>query len=230
MNDGNMFSTYVAGTTKLNLTILALSSTIYSRAEERREGSLQTCSRNDTCSDSLRLLEGLSCFLLEVTQKEFVAMEAGRPKTVSTTHRLVEVHRYYSASYVDHMLTANEAEMKHNEKYMDEGVKFRLFDSPLPGMFPIYRYYRAPSHNHFYTCNDHEIGATKEGKYGKHSYKCQGVLGYAYREPVEGTIPLFRYYTQIANHFYTVDENEVDLLNDNEKTYNSEGVVAFVWA
>jgi hypothetical protein len=103
------------------------------------------------------------------------------------TPGLVPVYRYYKNDTKDHFYTSNSTEigvvspgMSGNHGYVCEGILGYISPSPMPGTIPVYRYWKASTHDHFYTTNSGEIGAITSGVTGNHGYMCEGVLGYAF--------------------------------------------------
>jgi len=98
---------------------------------------------------------------------------------------LVPVYRYWHEANKDHFYTANVGEIGAtnpgqvgNHGYKNEGVLGYVSPNAFHGGIPVYRYYQDASHDHLYTTNAAEIGATNPGQAGNHGYKCEGILGY----------------------------------------------------
>lgn len=110
---------------------------------------------------------------------------------------------------------------------MMQAKEFLAPNQPLKiSAVPLYRLLD-PYGYHFYTTNEAEKNATIKDL----SYQEEGIIGYAFAQQVEGTVPLYRYsgeltyvtnvqkdeIVNIARHFYTTDQNEKEL--KFEKTY-----------
>jgi hypothetical protein len=100
-------------------------------------------------------------------------------------HGLVPVYRYWKESVHDHFYTANVGEIgatqagqTGNHGYTCEGILGYVSPTPFHGGIPVYRYWKESHHDHFYTTNAGEIGATQPGQHGNHGYTCEGILGY----------------------------------------------------
>jgi hypothetical protein len=100
---------------------------------------------------------------------------------------LVPVYRYFKADVHDHFYTTNSAEIGVAAPgavgkfgYRCEGVLGYISPVQMPGTVPVYRYFKAASHDHFYTSNSAEIGVVVNGASGNHGYVCEGILGYAF--------------------------------------------------
>jgi hypothetical protein len=100
---------------------------------------------------------------------------------------LVPVYRYYKHDVHDHFYTTNQSEigvvaqgMAGNHGYVCEGVLGYISPNPIPGTIPVYRYWKASIHDHFYTTKSSEVGTVTTGVTGNHGYMSEGVLGYAF--------------------------------------------------
>jgi len=132
-------------------------------------------------------------------------------------HHLNTVYRYWHEGHKDHFYTANAADIgtTHtgqvgNHGYKCEGVAFHLFSHQHPGLIPVYRYWLGAHHDHFYTANPQEIGATTAGQTGHHGYVCEGILGYISPTEFFGSIPVYRYWLGANHdHFYTSNAQEI---------------------
>jgi hypothetical protein len=150
------------------------------------------------------------------------------------------VHRYFNEALHDHFYTTNAGEIgtttvgavgNHGYKY--EGVSFSVFNHHHAGLVPVYRYYQEASHDHFYTANAGEIGATDVGQVGNHGYKCEGVLGYVSASEFPGSVAILRYFHEAQkNHFYTASPQEIGTTNVGavgNHGYKFEGVVGYAY-
>jgi hypothetical protein len=100
-------------------------------------------------------------------------------------HGLVPVYRYWQGTTHDHLYTSNPNEIgttqpgqTGNHGYSYEGVLGYVSPSPFHGGVPIYRYWQPSTHDHLYTTNVGEIGATQHGQTGNHGYQNEGIVGY----------------------------------------------------
>jgi len=154
-------------------------------------------------------------------------------------HHFNVVHRYYHEGHHDHFYTANGAEIGTTEKghvgnhgYKSEGPSFHIFTHHHHGLVPVYRYLKESDHDHFYTANAAEIGATNPGQQGNHGYKCEGILGYVSPTEFYGSIPIYRYYNeQHHDHFYTHNGAEIGTTHvghAGNHGYKCEGILGYV--
>ena len=123
--------------------------------------------------------------------------------------------RYWNGN--DHFYTWNGGEIGTTQNgatghhgYRCEGSLSNFLVNHEGGSVPVYRYYKGPGNDHFYTTNAGEIGTTQPGAMGHHGYRCEGVLGYCYPGPRPNTRPVFRYWNpRITDHFYTANPHEL---------------------
>jgi len=153
---------------------------------------------------------------------------------------LIPFYRYWKGDTHDHFYTTNPAEIGKthagevgNFGYTCEGHIGFVSPVEFPGSVPIYRYWHEGRHDHFYTVNAAEIGATQNGQVGNFGYKCEGVAGYAY--PAQHNVkPVYRYWIEgTHDHFYTHDINEIGVQHAGEvgkHGYKSEGVAFHVFS
>jgi len=154
-------------------------------------------------------------------------------------HHLAVVHRYWNEATRDHFFTTNGGEIGTTEKdhvgnhgYKSEGPAFEIFTQQLHGLVPVYRYWKEEHHDHFYTANAGEIGATNVGQVGNFGYKCEGILGYVSPTEYFGSIPIYRYWQDHdKNHFYTTNAAEIGATNVGQvgnHGYKFEGILGHV--
>jgi hypothetical protein len=154
-------------------------------------------------------------------------------------HHFNVVHRYYHEGHHDHFYTTNGAEIGTTEKghvgnhgYKSEGPSFHIFTHQHHGLVPVYRYWKDDNHDHFYTANAGEIGATNVGQAGNHGYKCEGILGYVSPTEFYGSIPIYRYWhDQSHDHFYTSNQAEIGTTHVGQvgnHGYKCEGILGYV--
>jgi len=150
------------------------------------------------------------------------------------------VHRYYHEGHHDHFYTANAGEIgtttpgqTGNHGYKFESSSFTVFTHHHHGLVPVYRYFQEQHHDHFYTANAGEIGATNPGQTGNHGYKCEGTLGYVSPHEFPGSIAIHRYqHDQHHDHFYTTNVAEIGTTHVGhvgQHGYKYEGVLGFAY-
>lgn len=98
-------------------------------------------------------------------------------------------------------------------------------------MVPLYRYWQLEISDHFYTNSADEIGTTKYRQKGKEGYMYEGIQCYLYREQVERSVPLYRYWKNtVKDHFYTTHAEEIGTITPGKignHGYTSEGIVGY---
>jgi len=151
------------------------------------------------------------------------------------------VFRYWNASVNDHFYTTNPQEIGTttagqvgSNGYTSEGDAFTVFNYAHPGLVAVYRYYHGGNHDHFYTANTGEIGATNPGQTGNHGYTCEGVLGYVSPHNFPGSVAIHRYYKgDTHDHFYTCNPNEIGATHAQGAVgnhgYTYEGVLGYAY-
>jgi len=153
---------------------------------------------------------------------------------------VVIVHRYWDGVNSDHFYTCNADEIGTTVNgatgklgYKCEGPAFTVFNHHHHGLVPVFRYYDAKNHNHFYTTNAAEIGTTHPGHIGNHGYQCEGILGYVSSNEFPGSVPIYRYYLdQHHDHLYTCNGNEIGTTvvgSVGNHTYKCEGVLGYAY-
>ena len=94
----------------------------------------------------------------------------------------VPLYRYWKADVGDHFYTTNWHEIgttipgragRHG--YVSEGITGYCFPHAVAGTVPLYRYWKVPTSDHFYTTHAGEISTTIPGHVGKHGYTSEGV-------------------------------------------------------
>jgi len=156
-------------------------------------------------------------------------------------HHVNHVWRYIHEAHHDHFYTTAENEIgttvqgavgNHGYKAEGHAQGFHIFTHHHHGLVPVYRYWHAGHHDHFYTANAAEIGVTDTGKTGNHGYACEGVLGYV--SPVEffGSLPVYRYFNAAHHdHFYTTNPAEIGTTHvghSGNHGYTCEGILGYV--
>jgi hypothetical protein len=151
------------------------------------------------------------------------------------------VYRYFNGDKHDHFYTTNGGEIgtttqgqSGNHGYTSEGASFHVSSVHYPGLVPIYRYFKGDTHDHFYTTNAGEIGATQQGQTGNHGYTCEGILGYIASHQIPGSVPVYRYWLASKNdHFYTTNAGEIGATQQGQSGnhgYTCEGILGYAWA
>ena len=141
------------------------------------------------------------------------------------------VFRFYSENYRGHFFTIDEKEkndlVAHNPNWNYEGIAYRAHITAAPGTVPLHRFYSANYRGHFFTIDENE----KNDIIAKNSrnWNYEGVAYYVYPKAVEGTVPVYRFWSaRFRHHFYTIDENEKENIRARDRNWEFEGT-AF-WA
>ena len=104
---------------------------------------------------------------------------------------------------------------------------------PISSFAPFFRYRYHNARDHFYTTNPSEIGTITIGKAGKHGYIFEGIECALLTRHLDGSIPLYRYYSGRAHdHFYTTNAREIGVSPYGTKVkynYVNEGVAGYCY-
>jgi len=98
--------------------------------------------------------------------------------------------------------------------------EFFLLKTSSSNTKPVYRYYNPSNGDHLLTTDFNELNGTS----GKHGYKYEFIIGYAYRNYTGGTnTPLLRYYNRVTgDHLYTINNQELGTGNNNPWVFEGE--------
>ncbi|KAG0284979.1 hypothetical protein BGZ97_008003 [Linnemannia gamsii] len=105
-------------------------------------------------------------------------------------------------SKADNYYTTNPKDMSKSG-YRFEGITGYLYPEKFANTVPLHHLFHPLSGDNFYTLDKPQTspnsdGYEYKGKVGGElapdNYVFEGVTGYMYPEPVEGTVPLFRWY------------------------------------
>lgn len=96
---------------------------------------------------------------------------------------------------------------------------------------PLYRYYSENRQDSFYTTNANDVGVTRPGDLGKNGYVANGSECHIYKNQVNKSLPLHRYYSEDqSDHFYTTDSEEIGTTTLGETGnhgYEYEGIEGY---
>jgi hypothetical protein len=127
-----------------------------------------------------------------------------------------------------HMTTdVNEQKAMTNERWQRryDQDQIYVFDGPVAGTVPLYRYYNHDVQDHFFTTNRQE-GRNAVAKLG---YADEGVCCYVSGAQQANTTPLWRLFNPGTGiHLYTTSDSQRDQLRFQGK-YRFEGAEGFVW-
>jgi hypothetical protein len=137
------------------------------------------------------------------------------------TLKIIDIYRYYNGT--DYLFTANpQAETKRlsQNKYVKEGIAFRLFKSETPGTTSFYRWYNPQKKDHFYHYNPSGGGKNLQG------YIFEGSIGNIATSRLTNTRELYRWYNSKTEHyFYSTDLQGGKI---NKKRYRFDGIAGYV--
>lgn len=96
----------------------------------------------------------------------------------------------------------------------------------------VHRYWKADTHDHFYTANAGEIGTTHVGQTGNHGYTYEGESFSVFNHHHAGLVPVYRYYQESHHdHLYTTNAAEIGTTHVGQTGnhgYKCEGVLGYV--
>jgi RHS repeat-associated protein len=137
----------------------------------------------------------------------------------SSERYFVPFFRLYKTDGVnrDHLYTTNpiERDSAISAGYTFERVEGNISNRPSVGMVPLYRllYNDGTKTDHFYTISESE----KNNAVDNFGYTFEGIAGYVYDRPVEGSVALYRMYNPTdKNHFYCIRKSEKEFVENNQ--------------
>ena len=141
------------------------------------------------------------------------------PENIS---KVVDIYRYYNGS--DYLFTADpQSEIKRllQNKYLKEGIAFRLFIPDTPGTACFYRWYHPHLKSHFYHYDP------KGGNKDLRGYIFEGSIGNIATSKLTNTRELYRWYNAKTGHyFYSTDVHQGDKID--KKSYHFDGIAGYV--
>lgn len=158
-------------------------------------------------------------------------------KTKSCTYsgELASLKRAFHQPSIDHLYTTDENEIStlSQRGWRIEGTAGflgRTDDATNCGgqLRPLHRLYLPPRLDHLLTIWEEE----KQNAMNRLGYTFESIIGYCASTPVCGaTQPLMRYYNALGtDHFYTVDQNEVNVHQATKHDFwKFESIACYVW-
>ena len=135
--------------------------------------------------------------------------------------KVIDVYRYYNGT--DYMFTVNpqaESVKLIQNRYVKEGIAFRLFISDTPGTVSFYRWYNPQTRLHFYHYDQAGGGKNLRG------YLFEGAIGNIATSKLTNTRELYRWYnSQTGGYFYSTDMQGGRI---SKKTYRFDGIAGYV--
>ena len=140
------------------------------------------------------------------------------PENIS---KVVDIYRYYNGT--DYMFTADpQAETKRliQNRYVKEGIAFRLSKPDTPGTISFHRWYNPQTKSHFYHYDSTGGGKDLRG------YMYEGTIGNIATSKLTNTRELYRWYNSKTGHyFYSTDLQGGKF---NKKVYKFDGIAGYV--
>lgn len=134
--------------------------------------------------------------------------------------KTVPVYRFWSEVFEQHFFTVSEPEKEklltnHTEDWTYEGIVYHAWaDDTDPDSRPVYRFWSDLLLGHFYTISEEEKDRIIK-EYPIFVWALEGIAFYAYpegKQPVWAK-PVYRFWSPSKGaHFYTIDQNERDML------------------
>lgn len=151
-----------------------------------------------------------------------VCATPGTACSCRTSPQRVPIYRSYYAANGDHLFSPWPDEGP-NAGYVDEGVRFYLYESPCQwGLDPFYRILNPNSGEHFLTASQSErdtlVGA---------GWNQEGEIGCIASTPDCGAVALMRLAQPSGMHMYTTDPAERDALVASGWVH--EGTAGYAW-
>lgn len=135
--------------------------------------------------------------------------------------KVIDIYRYFNGS--DYLFTADpQSEIKRlfQNRYVKEGIAFRLFQPDTPGTVRFYRWYNPQRKSHFYHY-DHS-----GGKKDLRGYILEGTMGNIATSKLTNTRELYRWYNaQTGHYFYSTDLQGGKL---DKKAFRFDGIAGYV--
>jgi hypothetical protein len=145
-------------------------------------------------------------------------------------------YRFWSPTAQHHFFTAGKGEADHlrtdaaaRKTWTYEGIAFHVW--PDAGretvdenerLQPVFRFYSPSSKCHFFTLGEAE--RFRLWTSASRTWNYEGVAFRVYRAPVEGTVPVYRFYSpRFREHFFTASEGEREALR-RSPDWNEEGI------
>lgn len=135
--------------------------------------------------------------------------------------KVIDVYRYYNGT--DYMFTVNpqaESVKLIQNRYVKEGIAFRLFIADTPGTVSFYRWYNPQTRLHFYHYDQAGGGKNLRG------YLFEGAIGNIATSKLTNTRELYRWYNpQTGGYVYSTDMQGGRI---SKKTYRFDGIAGYV--
>ena len=140
------------------------------------------------------------------------------PDTIS---KVIDIYRYYNGT--DYLFTADpqsETQRLFQNKYIKEGIAFRLFNPDTPGTASFYRWYNPQKKSHFYHYD------YAGGKKDLRGYIFEGIIGNIATSKLTNTKELYRWYNPKTGHYFYSTELQGGKID--KKIYRFDGIAGYV--
>lgn len=159
--------------------------------------------------------------ILFTTNGGDVIVEAFAEVLPENITKVIDVYRYFNGN--DYLYTADpvaDTQLIVQNRYIKEGIAFRLFKADTPGTKTFYRWYNPQTKSHFYHYQPTGGGKDLRG------YMSEGAIGSIATSKLTNTRELYRWYNTATGHyFYSTDIHGGKI---NKKVYKFEGIAGYV--
>jgi len=171
------------------------------------------------CGDGSLLLLGNRQCTVFFTKKPATPPPDNGDNGSGNHHSMIPVYRLYSNTWKGHFYTTNAIEkdrtLSYQQDWRDEDVAYYVYDTAdhPDNTHPVYRLWSHVWQSHLYTMNELEMKRLVTDFPDQWRY--EGMAYYAYKkdEQPTNTIPVYRFYSfGNQSHFYTINENEKNVL------------------
>jgi hypothetical protein len=135
--------------------------------------------------------------------------------------KVIDVYRYYNGR--DYFFTADpqaDTQKLAQDRYIKEGIAFRLFKPDTPGTKVFYRWYNPQKKSYFYHYSETGGGNDLRG------YVFEKAIGNIATSKLTNTRELYRWYNAKTGHyFYSIDPQGEKI---NKKAYRFDGIAGYV--
>jgi len=168
---------------------------------------------------------------------EVTVAESSNAPSFVPLYRLYKSN-YPAADFKDHLYTINWAERisaVNDYDYTFERIEGYISKIHFLGSVPLYRLLSTTDNSHFYTTNEAEKESMLASGYeldGGGITGIEGVEGYVYATPVEGSAPLYRLHQTIdapTHYFLCTRQSEYySTLENVDWGFNDQGVLGYI--
>jgi hypothetical protein len=138
-----------------------------------------------------------------------------------TVPKIIDIYRYFNGS--DYLFTADpqsETKRLFQNRYVKEGIAFRLFNPETPGTASFYRWYNPQKKSHFYHYDP------SGGKKDLRGYMFEGIIGNIATSKLTNTRELYRWYNAKTGHYFY--STEIQSVKIDKRAYRFDGIAGYV--